>query len=74
MAEETHKVYTYKEQGDGSDSWRVDEYEDNTEEVLLESYMVYEDPTKIKKVNLKDIDVDSITDEDIDKLKIRLGI
>lgn len=31
----------YKEQGDGSDSWSVKEYETESKEILLDAYMVY---------------------------------
>jgi len=34
-------TYTYKLQGDGRDSWVVEEPDGN-------KYMVYEDPTKVK--------------------------
>ena len=37
------KIITYKKQGDGRDSWRIDEIENGE---MINSYMVYEDPTK----------------------------
>lgn len=37
------KVYTYKKQGDNTDSWRCDEIENG---VVVNSYMVYELPLK----------------------------
>ena len=40
--------YTYKLQGDGRDSWRV-------EEPNGEIYMVYEDPTKVETLEEKAI-------------------
>jgi hypothetical protein len=41
-------TYTYKLQGDGRDSWRV-------EEPNGEVYMVYEDPTKVETLEEKAI-------------------
>jgi hypothetical protein len=35
--------YTYKRQGDGRDSWLVEELKGET---VVNKYMVYEDPTK----------------------------
>lgn len=40
--------YTYKLQGDGRDSWRI-------EEPNGEVYMVYEDPTKVETLEEKAI-------------------
>jgi hypothetical protein len=56
-------TYTYKRQGDGRDSWVCVEPNGN-------KYMVYEDPTKPQTT----IDIDSLTDEQIQKLKARLGL
>ena len=39
------KKYTYKKQGDGRDSWRVEVYENG---VLIECYMVYEKPKELE--------------------------
>jgi hypothetical protein len=59
------KIYTYKLQGDGRDSWVCDEVVDG---VLINRYMVFEDPNKPIEVN---IDIDSLSDEQIIKLKQR---
>jgi hypothetical protein len=57
------KQITYKLQGDGKDSWRIDEIENNE---IVSSYMVYDDP------NLPvELDIDSLTDAQILKLKQR---
>lgn len=40
--------YTYKLQGDGRDSWRI-------EEPNGEVYMIYEDPTKVETLEEKAI-------------------
>ena len=61
------KVYTYKKQGDGRDSWRCEEFEDGK---IVNIYMVYEDPS-VEKVDILKIDIDSLTDEQILKLKAR---
>lgn len=50
------KRYTYKQQGDGRDSWVCEEWEG---EEMLDRYMVYEDPTK---------DTLSLTDEQVVQL------
>ena len=60
-------IYTYKRQGNGLDSW-VCECPNG------DKLMVYEDPNIIKKINCSTIDIDSITDADILKLKTRLGL
>jgi hypothetical protein len=39
------KKYTYKKQGDGRDSWRVEIFEN---EVLIDCYMVYEKPLDLE--------------------------
>lgn len=43
------KKYTYKKQGDGRDSWVCEEMENGE---CANSYMVYEDPNIIQKVDL----------------------
>ena len=60
-------TYTYKKQGDGRDSWVCTEPDGN-------KYMVYEDPFNPKKVDISNIDIDSLTDEQIQKLKARFGL
>ena len=63
--------YKYKLQGDGRDSWEIKEYEGD---VLVNAYMVYEDPTKPIKTDISNIDINSLTDEQIQKLKARFGL
>lgn len=63
--------YTYKLQGNGKDSWTC-EVTDNG--VVVDRYMVYEDPTKPKKTDISNINIDSLTKSQIDKLKVRLGL
>ena len=64
------KRYTYKKQGDGKDSWRCDEIEYG---VIVNSYMVFEDPNP-KPIDISGIDIDTLTDEQLLKLKTRLGL
>ena len=54
------KIITYKEQGDGRDSWRIDEVENGE---IITSYMVYEDPNKEPV-----IDINSLTGDQLLKL------
>jgi hypothetical protein len=46
------KEYKYKKQGDGRDSWKVVEKDEQGK--VLNVYMVYEDPNKIKTVGFTD--------------------
>jgi hypothetical protein len=55
-------IYTYKLQGDGRDSWKV-------EEPNGEIYMVYEDPTKVESLEEKAIRLSSELNEIINQLK-----
>jgi len=55
-------TYTYKLQGDGRDSWRV-------EEANGEVYMIYEDPTKIETLEEKAIRLSNELEEIIVQLK-----
>lgn len=50
-----HFEITHKEQGDGSDSWTITEWEDESKEVMTNRFMVYEDPgtAEIYVENLK---------------------
>lgn len=65
------KVYTYKKQGDGRDSWRCDEIENGN---IVNSYMVYEDPNSPKAIDISGVDIDTLTDDQLLKLKQRLGL
>jgi len=55
-------IYTYKKQGDGRDSWRVETPEG-------EIFMVYEDPTKVETLKEKAIRLSSELNEIINQLK-----
>jgi len=55
-------TYTYKLQGDGRDSWKVETPEG-------EVYMVYEDPTKVESLEEKAIRLSSELNEIINQLK-----
>ena len=54
--------YTYKLQGDGRDSWKVETPEG-------EIFMVYEDPTKVESLEEKAIRLTNELNEIISKLK-----
>ncbi len=66
--------YTYKKQGNGEDSWRIDTYEDDTKEVLLNSEMVYDNPTIKESVNMSNVDLSTMTKEQLNALKQALGL
>lgn len=55
-------TYTYKLQGDGRDSWKVETPEGDI-------YMVYEDPTKVESLEEKAIRLTNELNEIISKLK-----
>ena len=55
-------IYTYKLQGNGKDSWRVETPEG-------EIFMVYEDPTKVELLEEKAIRLTNELNEIISKLK-----
>ena len=61
------KNYTYKKQGDGRDSWLCEEKDEKGN--IINKYMVYENP--FLKIDLSNIDIDSLTDEQLLKLKER---
>jgi hypothetical protein len=64
------KTYTYKLQGDGSDSWTVTEI--NEFEKIVSVYMVYENPTQVVGTALKA--VMSASPEELIEIKKILGI
>jgi hypothetical protein len=55
-------TYKYKKQGDGRDSWLVEEPDGNR-------FMVYEDPTKIETLEEKAIRLSNELNEIINQLK-----
>lgn len=63
------RIFKKKLQGDGRDSWDVSEYEGET---LVNRYMVYEDPENPPKVNLSNIDIDTLPEDQLDKLALKL--
>lgn len=64
------KIIKYKEQGNGTDSWEISEVDKKGE--LLNRYMVYEDPSIEKKIDLSNIDIDTLPEEELNKLIIKL--
>ena len=55
-------TYTYKLQGDGRDSWKVETPEGDI-------YMVYEDPTKVELLEEKAIRLSNELNDIINQLK-----
>ena len=64
--------YKYKKQGDGRDSWEVTEWQDTSKKVMLDKYMVYEDPAVEKKQDISNIDIDTLTNKELKKLAAKL--
>ena len=64
------KEYQYKLQGDGRDSWTVSEYDENN--LLINKYMVYEDPNINQSKLLSEIS--KATPEELDEIKRLLGL
>lgn len=62
------KETTYKLQGDGKDSWAIKEYDEN--DILITSYMVYEDPN-IKPIPNVDVIgiIQNLSTEELSQLK-----
>jgi len=70
-----YREFEYKKQGDGSDSWTVSEWSDETKKELINRYMVYEDPTNPPpKVDMSNVDLTTMTDEQKEQLRIVLGL
>lgn len=68
------EIYTYKKQGNGADSWRVDRHDCQTEgeankDNLIVSEMVYNDPTKPQTVAVNNVDISTMTEEQLTELK-----
>lgn len=65
------KEYTYKQQGDGSDSWLCVEMENGIE---LGRYMVYENPN-IKPIPSVDVLglLQSLSESEINQIKVLLS-
>ena len=68
------KEITEKIQGNGVKSWRIDTYEDSTKKVLLDSEMVYTDPTQTEPVDMSNVDLSTMTPEQLQALKTALGL
>lgn len=65
------RVIEYKKQSNGLDSWMI-KYVENGEEVKCRE-VVYEDPnTPAKKLKIDNIDIDSITKDDLQRLAQKL--
>ena len=65
------RIITYKKQGNGLDSWII-QYVENGQEVKCRE-VVYEDPNMpAKKLKIDNIDIDSITKDDLQRLAQKL--
>jgi hypothetical protein len=66
------KVIIYKRQGDGKDSWFIHDLDENGKDIQSPE-LVFEDPAlPPKKVKIDNIDIDSMTVEDLQKLANKL--
>jgi len=70
-----YKEFEYKKQGDGTDSWTYTEWDSEAKTEMLNKYMVYEDPnTPTKGVDMSNVDLSTMTAEQIQQLKTALGL
>ena len=72
-------IYTYKLQGNGTDSWHVDVHDCETEEQAtienrISREIVFEDPNLNSDTNMNNLDFTKLTLEQIQQLKNILGI
>jgi len=65
------KTITFKKQGNGQDSWIIRYLDDNGKDEQLPE-IVFEDPSIVKKIKLDNIDIDSMSSEDLQKLAQKL--
>jgi hypothetical protein len=66
------KEILYKLQGNGQESWIVTEWKDASKKELLDKYLFFEDPTIEKKQDISKIDIDTLSDFDLNKLAQRI--
>ena len=72
-------LYTYKLQGNGSDSWHVDKHNCQTEaeatrENRISRDIVFVDPTKSEALSMDNFDLSTMTSEQLTQLKNLLGL
>jgi hypothetical protein len=72
-------IYTYKLQGNGTDSWHVDVHDCQTEEEAtienrISREIVFEDPNINSDTSMNNLDFTKLTLEQIQQLKNILGI
>ena len=72
-------IHTYKLQGNGSDSWHVDKHNCETEaqatrENRIIREIVFNDPTKLDAVSMDNVDLSTMTEEQLTELKNILGL
>ena len=67
--------YEYKKQGDGSDSWTCKEWDSEAKTEMINKYMVYKDPdTQLKGIDMSNVDLSTMTSEQMNQLKKALGL
>jgi len=64
----------YKEQGDGADSWIVRRWETKKKKNLIFVEIVYTDPAIEEKTNMSNVDLSTMTSEQLTQLKTALGL
>lgn len=73
------EIYKYKKQGNGADSWIVERYDCETEAQANEDNfiireVVFVDPTKKDSISMDNVDLATITEEQLNQLKTILGL
>ena len=64
----------FKEQGDGRDSWIINYWADETKTVKEKlSEIAYEDPNQQTGLDISQVDIDSLTDSQINSLRTRIN-
>lgn len=73
------EIYEYKKQGNGVDSWIVNRHDCETEAQANEDNfiireVVFVDPTKKDSISMDNVDLATITEEQLNQLKTILGL
>lgn len=72
-------IITYKKQGNGADSWHVDKHDCETEqeatrENRISREIVYTNPNLENKVSMENVDLNTMTEDQLNQLKAFLGL
>lgn len=73
------EIYKYKKQGNGADSWIVERYDCETEaqaneENFIIREVVFDDPKKLAPISMDNLDLATMTEEQLNQLKTILGL